>query len=80
MEYKVGDKVIIRKDVDISLESRKIFEKSNYIMTIREFSIVNETIFGLEGIPWLFQTYIIKELYKEDPIKNRFELLDIRRD
>ena len=84
MKYKVGDKVKIARMEEYSQRSKEALSKTNYIVTIKEVLYLKAggTGYEVEEFEMFVPLRTVVGIYKEpeDPIENRFELLDIRND
>lgn len=86
MKYKIGDRVIIKKDDHYSPDAKRALKKINYIGTIKEMlgekdDIDNEGYYILEKLGWRWREHHIEGISLEleklfSPIIIRFELMD----
>ena len=79
MRYKVGDKVKMKKE-EPDFGHNAFLEKTNYILTIKD---ADECYYEMEEDPifhYLESSIecLARDYKKDNKIKNRFEILDIR--
>ncbi len=77
-KYKIGDKVIIRKDLNYPNYIREALKKIDYIVTIDRDIITNNEEYCFEEIPGAWkEKAIVVQYYTPVPIYSRFDILDL---
>jgi len=76
VKYKVGDKILVAKNNAYSEKAKKALLKLDYIVTIKKVAMSNPG-FIVEEFDLFVPIQTVVGIY-ENPVENRFELLDIR--